>query len=272
MKNVMDATLLRNRMVALLEEAALEKNEAARRELLTFVTAGGGFAGAETTGAVNDFLAKRRGFIRRYAKNMIRVVVIHPGPYLLPELGEEFGRYAERKLSRAQSRSDQRREVASYDGSVVKLNDGRSIPAATLIWTAGVKPSPVIASLAVRKRTGASSRKRNTSPFQESTGLWAVGDCAAVPDSTDRANFIRQRRNTGCGKASGRAKNIEAQILGQPLKPFRFHNSWTTGDYWPAHRCRYGIWNEVFGIHRLVDVAIDLSDEAAASCQEAASS
>src|ERR1700745_1869247 len=62
MKNVMDAALLRNRMVALLEDAALQKNEAARRELLTFVTAGGGFAGAETTGAVNDFLRETARF------------------------------------------------------------------------------------------------------------------------------------------------------------------------------------------------------------------
>ena len=56
MKSLSDAALLRNRMVALLEEASLEKDEATRRELLTFVTAGGGFAGVETTGAVNDFV------------------------------------------------------------------------------------------------------------------------------------------------------------------------------------------------------------------------
>src|SRR6478752_7427159 len=56
MKNLADAALLRNRMVALLEEASLQSDEAARRQLLTFVTAGGGFSGAETTGAVNDFV------------------------------------------------------------------------------------------------------------------------------------------------------------------------------------------------------------------------
>src|SRR5438874_10365608 len=56
MKTMSDAALLRNRMVALLEEANLHGDAAARRRLLTFVTAGGGFAGAETTGAVNDFV------------------------------------------------------------------------------------------------------------------------------------------------------------------------------------------------------------------------
>ena len=151
MKNVMDATLLRNRMVALLEEAALEKNENARRELLTFVTAGGGFAGAETTGAVNDFLRETARFYPSLREDMIRVVAVHPGSYLLPELGEELGRYAERKLIERNVEVIKGARVASYDGSVVKLNDSRSIPAATLIWTAGVKPSPVIASLPVAK-------------------------------------------------------------------------------------------------------------------------
>ena len=136
MKNVMDAALLRNRMVALLEEAALEKDETARRELLTFVTAGGGFAGAETTGAVNDFLRETARFYPPLRAEMIRVVVVHPGGYLLPELGEELGRYAERKLIERKVEVIKGARVASYDGSVIKLNDGRSIPAATLIWTA----------------------------------------------------------------------------------------------------------------------------------------
>jgi NADH dehydrogenase len=129
MKNVVDAALLRNRMVALLEEAALEKDETDRRELLTFVTAGGGFAGAETTGAVNDFLRDTARFYPRLREDMIRVVVVHPGSYLLPELGEELGRYAERKLIERKVEVIKGARVASYDGSVVKLNDGRSIPA-----------------------------------------------------------------------------------------------------------------------------------------------
>src|SRR5436190_15555507 len=151
MKNVMDATLLRNRMVALLEDAALQKDEAAQRELLTFVTAGGGFAGAETTGAVNDFLRETARFYPSLGENMIRVVVIHPGPYLLPELGEELGRYAERKLIERKVETIKGALVASYDGSVVTLNDGRSIPAATLIRTPGVKPNDVIASSPIPK-------------------------------------------------------------------------------------------------------------------------
>ena len=84
MKSLSDAALLRNRMVALLEEASLEKDEAKRKELLTFVTAGGGFAGVETIGAVNDFVRETLKFYPSLREEEIRVVVVHPGKFLLP--------------------------------------------------------------------------------------------------------------------------------------------------------------------------------------------
>src|SRR5262249_10243386 len=99
MKNLSDAAVLRNRMVTLLEEATLRNDDTIRRRLLTFVTAGGGFAGVETTGAVNDFVRETVRYYPQLSGELIRVVVVHPGSFLLPELGEELGRYAERKLS-----------------------------------------------------------------------------------------------------------------------------------------------------------------------------
>ncbi|HMG74056.1 MAG TPA: FAD-dependent oxidoreductase, partial [Pyrinomonadaceae bacterium] len=79
---------------------------------------------------------------------------MHPGTFLLPELGEELGRYAEKKLSERNVEIIKGPRVAGYDGSVVKLSDGTSIPATTLIWTAGVKPSAVIESLGCKKERG----------------------------------------------------------------------------------------------------------------------
>ena len=153
MKSLSDAALLRNRMVALLEEAALQSDEATRRQLLTFVTAGGGFSGTETTGAVNDFVRETVRYYPQLREELIRVVVVHPGNFILPELGEELGRYAERKLRERKVEVIKGPRVANYDGAVVTLSDGTSIPAATLIWTAGVKPSPVIAAVTLREGT-----------------------------------------------------------------------------------------------------------------------
>ncbi len=220
MKSLTDAALLRNRMVALLEEASLQSDEAARRQLLTFVTAGGGFSGTETTGAVNDFVRETVRYYPQLREELIRVVVVHPGNFILPELGEELGRYAERKLRERKVEVIKGPRVANYDGAVVTLSDGTSIPAATLIWTAGVKPSPVIASLPCEKERG----RLLVSEYMAVTGvpgLWAAGDCAAVP-ILNTENFHPPTAQHGLREGVVVAKNIEAMILDRPLKSFAF--------------------------------------------------
>jgi len=226
MKNLSDAALLRNRAVAFLEEASLEKEAATRRQWLTFVIAGGGFAGAETAGAetagaVNDFVRETAKFYPALADEEIRVVVIHPGDYLLPELGEELGRYAERKMRERKVEVIKGARVASYDGWVVTLNNGLSIPAATLVWTAGVKPSPVVAALPFAKMKGriVADEYLQVPGFR---GLWAAGDCAAVPDGYETLQFFPPTAQHGMREAIVAAKNIERAILGEALQPFRY--------------------------------------------------
>jgi NADH:quinone reductase (non-electrogenic) len=221
MKNLSDAALLRNRMVAFLEEATLEKDAAMRRQWLTFVIAGGGFAGAETAGAVNDFVRETAKFYPHLGDEEIRVIVIHPGDYLLPELGEELGRYAERKMRERKVEVIKGARVAGYDGWVVTLNGGMSIPAATLIWTAGVKPNAAVASLPCEKEKG---RLRVDEYLQVPgyPGLWAGGDCAAVPDGYKTGIFYPPTAQHGMREAVIAAKNIERTILDQPLRPFRY--------------------------------------------------
>jgi NADH dehydrogenase len=220
MKSLSDTALLHNRMVAALEEASLQSDEAARRQLLTFVTAGGGFSGTETTGAVNDFVRETVRYYPQLREELIRVVMVHPGNFILPELGEELGRYAEHKLRERKVEVIKGPRVANYDGAVVTLSDGTSIPAATLIWTAGVKPSPVIEQLPCEKERG----RLLVSEFMAVTGvpgLWAAGDCAAVP-ILNTENFHPPTAQHGLREGVTVAKNIEATILDGSLKPFRY--------------------------------------------------
>jgi NADH dehydrogenase len=220
MKSMSDAALLRNRVVALLEEANLQSDPAVRRQALTFVTAGGGFAGAETTGAINDFVRETVRYYPDLSEELICVVIVHPGDFLLPELGEELGNYAERKLRERKVEVIKGVRVASYDGLHVTLTDGKSIPASTLIWTAGVKPSPVIAPLPGQKERG----RLLVNEFlgvPGVPGLWAAGDCAAVPDSKT-GKFHPPTAQHGLREGLIAAKNIEAAILGRPPRPFVF--------------------------------------------------
>jgi NADH dehydrogenase len=149
------------------------------------------------------------------------VVVVHPGKFLLPELGEELGRYTEEKLSERKVEIIKGVRVADYDGSVIKLTDGTSIPAATLIWTAGVKPSAAIESLDCKKERGRLLVNEYLA-VPGASGLWAAGDCAAVPDGYETGNFFPPTAQHGMREAITAAKNIEAAIDDRPLKPFVF--------------------------------------------------
>ena len=98
MKSLGDAMRLRNHLIAHLEEADSDCCKL-KEPLLTFVVAGGGFAGVETVAGINDFV---RGALRSYphlTEDMLRVVLVHPGPVILPELNEKLGAYAQRKLA-----------------------------------------------------------------------------------------------------------------------------------------------------------------------------
>jgi NADH:ubiquinone reductase (H+-translocating) len=221
MKSLSDAALLRNRVIALLEEANLRDDAAMRRQLLTFVIAGAGFSGVETAGAINDFVREAATYYPDLSEELIRVVLVHPGQSLLPELGEELGDYAERKLRERKVEVIAGVSVAGFDdGSLVRLSDGESLPASTLIWTAGIKPSPVIASLPYQKERG----RVLVNEFLRVpgvSGLWAVGDCAAVPDGTT-GKFHPPTAQHGLRQGLVAAKNIEAEILGHPPTPFVF--------------------------------------------------
>jgi len=219
MKNLADAALLRNRMVALLEEASLHKNETTQQELLTFVTAGGGFSGAETTGAINDFLRETVRFYPAIKPEMICTVLVHGGKHLLPELGEDLGCYAERKLRKRGVVVVNDALITGYDGSIVKLNNGTSFSAATLIWTAGAKPGPAINNLPCEKR-GGRILVDDCLVVPGVPGLWAVGDCAAVPDGSGA--FYPPTAQHGMREAVAAAKNILRAIAGEPLKSFRY--------------------------------------------------
>lgn len=220
MKTLSDAALLRNRMVALFEEASVEPDMARRRELLTFVIAGGGFAGVETVGAINDFVRETVKFYPWLREDLIRVVLVDRGGFLLPELGEELGSYAEKKLSERKVEIIKGAGVAEYDGSIIKLSDGKTIPAVTLVWTAGVKPNAVIESLDCKKERGRLLVNEYLA-VPGTVGLWAAGDCAAVPGG-QLGKFYPPTAQHGLRQGLVAAKNIEAAIGGYPGKPFVF--------------------------------------------------
>ncbi|HET6891246.1 MAG TPA: FAD-dependent oxidoreductase, partial [Pyrinomonadaceae bacterium] len=101
-KTLGDAVILRNGVIAMLEAASIEPDPERRNRLLTFVVAGGGFAGVETVGAINDLARESLKHYDRIDPREVRVILIHGGPAILPELGQELGLYAQEKLRQRQ--------------------------------------------------------------------------------------------------------------------------------------------------------------------------
>jgi len=219
MKSLGDAIHLRNKLIDLLEEADFECAVGSRNELLTVVVAGGGFSGVETVAAVNDFL---RGALRSYphlAGNLIRVVLVHPGEVVLPELGPELGLYAQEKLARRGVEIRVKTKVERISGRGVELDDGTTIEAKTVVWTAGTSPSPVLKALPCAKQHG----KLVANPFLELPGfegVWALGDCAVILDPTGMPYPPTAQHAMRQGKTV--ARNIVATIRGRKKKKFEY--------------------------------------------------
>jgi len=219
MKSLSDAMRLRNHLIAHLEEAASECCKV-KNPLLTFVVAGGGFAGVETIAGINDFV---RGALRTYPnlhENMIRVVLVHPGPVILPELGEKLGVYTQRKLSQRKVEILLNTKVTGVTERSVELSDGQVIYGNTLIWTAGTSPNPLLRNLPCMKERGRVivNEQLEVGGF---ANVWALGDCAAIPDRKT-GTFHPPTAQHALRQGRVLAHNITATIRGGNLKPFVF--------------------------------------------------
>ncbi|MGQ0794527.1 MAG: NAD(P)/FAD-dependent oxidoreductase [Deltaproteobacteria bacterium] len=219
MKSLGDAIYLRNRMIARLEEAEPECCSAIRERLLTFVVAGGGFAGVETIAGMNDFLRESLEFYPNLKDERIRVVLVHPGEAILPELGQKLGLYAAKKLAERGVEIRISTKVAGVSREGVALSDGTFIPADTVIWTAGTAPNPLLETIPCQKDRG----RIKVNEFLEAEGLdgvWAIGDAAAVPDM--KGGFYPPTAQHAIREARVLAGNIAAAIRGRKKEAFSF--------------------------------------------------
>lgn len=219
MKSLGDAIRLRNHLIAQLEEA---DNECVinKSSLLCFVVAGGGFSGVETVGALNDFVRDVLPSYSHLAEGMLRVVLVHAGTVILPELGEKLGAYAQKKLAERGVEIHVNTKVSAVSMNGVTLSDGTAIESNTVLWTAGSSPNPLVQKLPCKKERG----RIVVDQFLEVVGwpgVWAVGDCAAVPDRST-GKFSPPTAQHALRQAKRLGQNVAASIRGKARKPFAF--------------------------------------------------
>jgi|HubBroStandDraft_6_1064221.scaffolds.fasta_scaffold18507_3 NADH dehydrogenase len=221
-KSLLDAIRIRNHVIEMFEKADRETDPVRRRALLSFVIAGGGFAGVELAGAVNDFAHGILADYPRLSPEDLSVTLVHSHDTILPELSESLGRYAlQRMRERGVIFRLKVRLVDAKPGKVI-LSDGE-IAAETLVWTAGVAPSPVVKALDLPKNKRGALTVDATLAIPGHDGLWALGDCAAVFDAKS-TKPVPPTAQFALREAAVLAKNIRAQIEGRPLKPFHFNS------------------------------------------------
>jgi NADH:ubiquinone reductase (H+-translocating) len=219
MKTLGDAMRLRNHIIAHLEEAESECCKV-KQPLLTFVVAGGGFAGVETVAAINDFARKALRSYPRLAEDMLRVVLVHPGPAILPELEDRLSTYALKNLASRKVEILLNTKVEGFSGKVVRLTDGTTIATNTLVWTAGISANPLLESIPCAKERG---RLIVTESLELPNwpDVWALGDCAAIPDRRT-GKFHPPTAQHALRQAKIVAHNLTASVAGTEKKGFNF--------------------------------------------------
>jgi len=223
MKTVGDAIRLRSDVLERLEAASITTQEPIRRKLLTFVVVGGGYSGVETAGQIWDLLRDVQRLYPRLDPKEFRLILVHSGAHLLPQIGEELGKYCELQLRKRGIEIRLNARVTAVTAERAMLNTGEIVETNTVVTTVGNGTHPVMKKLIDRYHLPSDKGRLSTESTMQVKGysnLWSAGDCSAVPladgsVSPATAQFA-MRQGTLLGK------NILAARNGQPVEPFRF--------------------------------------------------
>jgi NADH:ubiquinone reductase (H+-translocating) len=216
-KDLADAIELRNHVLRRLEAADAADDTAETKRQLTFVFVGAGYAGVEALAELSDLVRDALRYYPRLQSERQHWVLVDAAPKILPEIPTRLGEYAARELARRGVDIRVSTRLDSADSEGVHLSDGTRVETRTLVWTAGVRANPAAAAL------GLPVDERGRIPVDETlrvdgrANVWAIGDCAAVPnqatpehpDPPTSQHALRQ------------ARRLTKNLLGEP-RPYRY--------------------------------------------------
>ena len=215
-----DALVLRNHIIHVLEEADIERDPEVRRTLLTFVVAGGGFSGVEAVAELNDFVREGARSFRNIRSDEIKVILLHAGDLILPELPKTLATFAQNQLQKRGVEIRLSTRLTGATAEAALLTGGVRVATKTLVSTVPSAPHPIIGALPVKIERGRIVVNEMLE-VPGYPGVWALGDCALVPDVTTgqpcpptAQHAIRQGKRL--------AGNIVATLRGQPKRRFAF--------------------------------------------------
>ena len=216
-KDLADAIELRNHVLRRLEAADAAGDPAETERELTFVFVGAGYAGVEALAELSDLVRDALRYYPRLRTARQHWVLVDAAPKILPEIPTRLGEYAARELARrgVDIRVSTRLESADAEG--VRLSDGTRVEARTLVWTAGVRANPAAATLGLPVDERGRILVEETLRVPGRDNVWALGDCAAVPN---RATPEHPDPPTS-QHALRQARRLTKNLVGEP-RPYRY--------------------------------------------------
>ncbi|GAB2732391.1 NAD(P)/FAD-dependent oxidoreductase [Streptomyces bullii] len=221
-KTVEEAIGLRNHVLEQMDIASSTRDPAIRDAALTFVFVGGGFAGVEALGELEDMARYAARYYHNIRPEDMKWILVEASDRILPEVGEEMGRYTVSELRRRNIDVRLQTRLESCAERVAVLSDGGRFPTRTVVWTAGVKPHPVLAATDLPREDRGRLRCTAELTVEGAPHAWAAGDAAAVPDVTagepgrecapNAQHAVRQARLLG--------DNIVRSLRGEPLETY----------------------------------------------------
>ena len=214
-----DALFLRNHMIGVLEMAEVEEEPEKKRALLTFMVAGAGYTGVEVAAEISDFTREAARSYRHVEPHEIKVILLQGGNRILPELSEELASFSHRLLERRGTEVRLNTRIASATPESAILSDGVTVPTRTLVAAIGAAPNRLLDKLPYPRDRRGRLVVDETLSAPGYPGVWALGDCAAIPDQRT-GGTCPPTAQYALREAKHVAGNILADIKGSKLRPF----------------------------------------------------
>jgi NADH dehydrogenase len=221
-KTVEEAIGLRNHVIEQMDIASSTRDPQVRDAALTFVFVGGGYAGVEALGELEDMARYAARYYHNVKPEDMRWVLVEASDRILPEVGPEMGVYTVRELRRRGIDVRLETRLESCADRVAVLSDGSRFPTRTVVWTAGVKPHPVLAASDLPRNERGRLRCTARLAVDGAEHAWAAGDAAAVPDlSSEEGRECAPNAQHAVRQAKVLAENLLASLRGEPLRDYR---------------------------------------------------
>lgn len=221
-KSVEEAIGLRNHVIEQMDIASSTRDPAIRDAALTFVFVGGGFAGVEALGELEDMARYTARYYHNVTPEDMKWILVEASDRILPEVGEEMGRYTVTELRRRNIDVRLHTRLESCVDRVAVLSDGARFPTRTVVWTAGVKPHPILAATDLPLNERGRLKCTPELSVEGVTHAWAAGDAAAVPDVTasEPGKETAPNAQHAVRQATTLGDNIVRSLRGEPLETY----------------------------------------------------